>query len=240
MGPETEVKKNTAAPAVDNGTVLPPAAHRITFRDRNDAEGVAQIYYKDCKTTDLKTGKELSVAELAKKLEKDTNMANSRYNASHKGAEILKSPFDRAAFEKKWIKDHIGDVQLTHDGETKSAVDFVKSARDFVNSKSAVESPLMLDATVLHFKDNRKVSEASLKSFVEKHVTLSADGQNRLNGDIKVDDERRGTVHAGILHLKGRSGVGLPGGSITLSTDDRKWGLESDHVLKTKEVKHKK
>ncbi len=225
-------------PSPAEGPTL-PAPHKIVFRDRNDAEGVAQIYFAECKTKDLKSGKEQSVADLAKTLSKDLDMANARYNSSHKQGTIQKEPFDRDAYVTKWLKDHVGDAKLNHDGETKSASDFVRAARNMVNNKSTIESPLMLDATALHFKDNRKVSPASLKAFTEQNINTPADGQNTLKHDIKIDDERHGTINAGVFHLKGRSGAGLPGGSISAGTDDRKWGLESERVLKVKPIKTK-
>ena len=234
-------KDAAVVPAPTSGTVLPPAGpHNIVFRDRNDAEGVAKIYYQDCKTTDLKTGKEVSVADLAKKLEKDTNMANSRYNSEHKGAYLLNHSFDRAAYEKQWVKDHIGDTQLTHDGQTKSAKEFVSSVRSMVNGKSTVETPAMLEATFVHFKENRKVSESSMKEFYNKNIDRDDKGVESLKHTIKVDDERRGSLHAGILHLKGRVGEGLPNGSITLSTENAKWGADGEHAMVGQEIKSKK
>lgn len=218
----------------------PPGNHTISFRDRKDAEKVAQIYYAECKTKDLKNGKEYSVAELAKKLEKDLDMANGRYNSARKPGEVQMNPFNREAFTKKWLADHVGDAQLNFDGESKSATDFVKSVRGMVNNKRAVETPTMLEAVSLHFKGNRNVSQESLSQFYDKNIVKVAEGDFRLKGDIKVDDEGRGSLHLGILHLKGRSRAGLPGGSITLGTDDRKWGAEGERVLKVEEVKSKK
>ena len=239
VNPQIKVSP-AVVPAPSSGTVLPPAGpHKIVFRDRSDAEGVAKIYYSECKTVDLKTGKEASVADLAKRMEKDLDMANGRYNSSHKGAEVQKNPFDREAFTKKWLKDHVGDGQVTHDGETKSATQFINDYRKLVNGKTAVETPALLDATALHFKDNRKVKIESLQEFFTKSIEKVGD-EFKLKHDIKVDDERRGTVHAGVLHLKGRSGAGLPGGSITLGTDDKKWGTESERVFVAEEIKSKK
>ena len=82
VNPQVKVSPAAVVPAPSTGTVLPPAGpHKIVFRDRSDAEGVAKIYYSECKTVDLKTGKEASVADLAKKMEKELDMANGRLDA---------------------------------------------------------------------------------------------------------------------------------------------------------------